>query len=122
MEKISSRYLNINTLSEITEVIGYDSVLLVTPVGNIIGTLHFPSGEETDTTLCNLIAKTKTNICDASESEIELIGDGSMVCVKDAIILQANNQRININEITVHCGDIVAFSPVNRDEFLSQLR
>ena len=119
MKKVSSKFLNLRSLAAVTETLdSSDSVILLTNFGHIIGELYFNESEE-DLTVSDLIIKGKTILLDKMESDT--IGDGSMICVKNAIVKYSNSMTFNFNEITVHCDDIVGFSPINRDSYLNQL-
>lgn len=119
MVKCSSKYLNLEALGQITDINpSSDAVILLTNFGYIIGELDF-DGSDDNLSVANLIMKTKSKICDSED--IEAFNDGSLICVKNVTVKYANNLTISFNELTVHCDDIVGFSPINKADFLNQL-
>lgn len=125
--KISSKYLNIEGLSALIEASknksNFDGVLLMTSNGMVIGKLA-PVFSETDIpTAAELVYDYKESYMDAcvnNNKDVEVIGDGSLLVVKDALIKQGNMPFIKIDELTLHCTDIIGFSPINIEEFTKQ--
>lgn len=125
---ISSKYLNLLNLASLIHVMDnekkIDGALLLTSFGLIVGKIDTPNELTNKSVVADLIANQKKSLVDNSKEEgnvpIELIGDGSMLVVKDATIKYSNNSTININEITLHCDQIIGFAPVNIQDFLNQ--
>lgn len=125
--KISSKYLNIEGLSALIEASknksNFDGVLLMTSNGMVIGKLA-PVFSETDIpTAAELVYDYKESYMDAcinNKEDVEVIGDGSLLVVKDALIKQGNMPFVKIDELTLHCADIIGFSPINIEEFTKQ--
>lgn len=119
MKKCSSKYLNLHALESITKSNpSSNSVILLTNFGYIIGELDL-DGSEDNHNVSNLISRIKSSILESGE--VDIFGDGSSVCIKNAVVKYANNSTLNFNELTVHCEDIVGFAPINKSEILSQI-
>ena len=121
MKQVSAKYLNLNLLSAMANA-GDGYVILITNFGHVMGRLFF-AGDGLDETTCGMISAAKEEIIKnmSLEDEVELIGDGSMICVKDAIVTYANGHRLTFEEMTLHCDQIVGFSPIDRESYESQL-
>lgn len=121
MKQVSAKYLNLNLLSAMANA-GDGYVILITNFGHVMGRLFF-AGDVLDETTCGMISAAKDEIIKnmSLEDEVELIGDGSMICVKDAIVTYANGNRLTFEEMTLHCDQIVGFSPIDRESYESQL-
>lgn len=128
MNKISSKYLNLLSLSSLIDVLNknsnYDGALLLTSFGLIIGKIDTPKELTDEPLIADIIANQKNSLIENLKKEnnepIELVGDGSMIVLKDATIKYSTNSTIKINEITLHCDQIIGFSPVNIEDFLNQ--
>lgn len=121
MKQMSAKYLNLNLLSAMANS-GDGYVILITNFGHVMGRLFF-AGDVLDETMCGIISTAKEEIIKnmSLEDEVELIGDGSMICVKDAIVTYAAGHSLSFEEITLHCDQIVGFSPIDRESYESQL-
>ncbi|MDO4925791.1 MAG: hypothetical protein Q3980_09025 [Turicibacter sp.] len=121
MKQMSAKYLNLNLLSAMANS-GDGYVILITNFGHVMGRLFF-AGDVLDETMCGMISTAKEEIIKnmSLEDEVELIGDGSMICVKDAIVTYAAGHSLSFEEITLHCDQIVGFSPIDRESYESQL-
>ena len=121
MKQMSAKYLNLNLLSAMANS-GDGYVILITNFGHVMGRLFF-AGDVLDETMCGVISTAKEEIIKnmSLEDEVELIGDGSMICVKDAIVTYAAGHSLSFEEITLHCDQIVGFSPIDRESYESQL-
>lgn len=122
MKKVSSKYLNLHTLDSIVKTDpSYDSVILLTSFGYIIGELNI-CDSETSNNVSSIISKFKSNIAESFENDaIEFIGDGSMLTINNAIVKYPNNTTLNFYEFTVHCEDVIGFAPINKESVLNQL-
>lgn len=125
MEKLSSKYLNMLCLTKMIESQSqYDGLLLFTAFGLVVGKPFMPLSLSDNPTVSEIICQSKEEIVyppsKNKEQQYELIGDGSMIILRDAVIKYSFNSTIKINEITVHCSDIIGFSPINIHEFLTQ--
>jgi hypothetical protein len=102
----------------------YDGLLLFTAFGLVVGKPFMPLSLSDNPTVSEIICQSKEEIVyppsKNKEQQYELIGDGSMIILRDAVIKYSFNSTIKINEITVHCSDIIGFSPINIHEFLTQ--
>lgn len=121
MKQMSAKYLNLNLLSAMANS-GDGYVILITNFGHVMGRLFF-AGDVLDETMCGMISTAKEEIIKnmSLEDEVELIGDGSMICVKDAIVTYVAGHSLSFEEITLHCDQIVGFSPIDRESYESQL-
>lgn len=121
MKQMSAKYLNLNLLSAMANS-GDGYVILITNFGHVMGRLFF-AGDVLDETMCGMISTAKEEIIKnmSLEDEVELIGDGSMICVKDAIVTYAAGHSLSFEEITLHCDQIVGFSPIDCESYESQL-
>lgn len=120
MKQMSAKYLNLNLLSAMANA-GDGHVILITNFGHVMGRLFF-AGDVLDETMCGMISTAKEEIIKnmSSEEDVQLIGDGSMICVKDAIVTYAAGHRLSFEELTLHCDQIVGFSPIDRESYESQ--
>lgn len=128
MNKISSKFLNMEGLAALVESSrnksNFNGVLLLTNAGMIIGNLT-PVFSNTDVpTAAELVYDYKESYiqaCIDNNENFEIMGDGSLLVVKDAMIKSNNGPLISLDEITVHCDSIIGFSPINIEEFKSQI-
>ncbi|MGG7177657.1 hypothetical protein ACQPU1_08700 [Clostridium paraputrificum] len=128
MSKISSKYLNLEGLSALIEsakdTSPYDGALILTSAGIIAGKLS-PVFSETDIpTAAELVYDYKEsymNGCINNKEDVEVIGDGSLLVIKEALVKYGNNPALALEEITIHCSDVIGFSPINLDSFKKQL-
>ncbi|MCB2297813.1 hypothetical protein [Clostridium tagluense] len=128
MLKVPSKFLNLTILANLIRDTGkeqnIDGALILTSFGFIIGKIDIPDNLNDKFTILNFIASQKTSVINNSNVEgndpIELMGDGSMLIVTDAVIKYANNSTISINQITLHCDQIIGFAPVNIQDYLDQ--
>lgn len=120
MNQMSSKYLNLNLLSTMAHSLdGY--VILITNFGHVMGRLIY-AADALEETMCGLIASAKEEIMkNMTEENVEFIGDGSMICVKDAIVTYASGETLSFGELTLHCDQIVGFAPIDRESYESNL-
>ena len=115
MKQMSSKYLNLNLLSAIANS-GDGYVILITNFGHVMGRLYY-AGDQMDETMA---AKDEV-IKNMREEDVEFIGDGSMICVKEAIVTYAAGHTLSFDELTLHCDQIVGFSPIDRESYVANL-
>lgn len=128
--KISSKYLNLEALSLITNCEelqeNIDGVLLLTSYGLIIGKLITTVPEDCNKKLVSvLIGEIKAKIIKSFEEagdSIELVNDGSMITIEDAVVKSHNNSTLKLSEVTVFSDHIIGFLPVNISVILNQLK
>lgn len=120
MKQISSKYLNLNLLSAIANSEeGY--VILMTSFGHVVGRLFF-AADVLDETVCGLISSAKEEIIKNMETDgVEIIGDGSLISVKDAIAVYGDGRTLSFDELTLHCDQIIGFSPITRESYEAYL-
>ena len=44
-----------------------------------------------------------------------------MICVKEAIVTYAAGHTLSFDELTLHCDQIVGFSPIDRESYVANL-
>lgn len=119
--KISSKKLNLSSLDYIIQANPeLDAVILLTNFGYIVGELCFSDSEETETIEDIIYAANKKTL-ESEDKEIEKIGDGSLLTIKNAIVKYSNNTTLNFAELTIHCDQVVGFCPINKESYLNQL-
>ncbi|MDS0524535.1 hypothetical protein NNC19_02520 [Clostridium sp. SHJSY1] len=124
MLKISSKYLNVEGLQTLIEssknTSEFDGALIITSLGMIVGKL-VPLYSETEVPhAAELVYDYKEEYV-SSNKDIEIIGDGSLIVMEEVTIIYGNNTKVDIEEITIHCTDIIGFSPINIEKFKSSL-
>ncbi|MDE5978148.1 MAG: hypothetical protein K2G70_06785 [Turicibacter sp.] len=120
MKQVSSKYLNLNLLSTLAST-GDGYVILITNFGHVMGRLYY-AGDQTNETMTGIISSAKDEIIkNMSEEAIELVGDGSMICVKKAIVTYAAGHTLSFEELTLHCDQIVGFSPIDGESYEAYL-
>ncbi|MBD7911529.1 hypothetical protein [Clostridium cibarium] len=129
MSKISSKYLNLEGLSTLIEsskkTSEFNGALIMTSFGMVIGKLA-PVYSGTDIPhAAELVYDYKEEYVKSFQEEykedIEIIGDGSLIVIEDATIIYGNNLKVDIEEITIHCSDVIGFSPINIEKFKGNL-
>lgn len=129
MGKISSKYLNMEGLSALLEASkgksDFDGALIITSFGMIVGKM-VPVYSETDVPhAAELVYDYKeeyvTSYKEEYKEELEIIGDGSLVVLENATVMYGNNNKVELEEITIHCEDIIGFTPINIEKFKSNL-
>ena len=120
MNQMSSKYLNLNLLSTMAHSLdGY--VILITNFGHVMGRLIY-AADALEETMCGLITSAKEEIMkNMKEENVEFIGDGSMICVKDAIVTYASSETLTFEELTLHCDQIIGFSLIDRESYESNV-
>ena len=120
MNQMSSKYLNLNLLSTMAHSLdGY--VILITNFGHVMGRLIY-AADALEETMCGLITSAKEEIMkNMTEENVEFIGDGSMICVKDAIVTYASSETLTFEELTLHCDQIIGFSLIDRESYESNV-
>ena len=120
MNQISSKYLNLNLLATMAHSLdGY--VILITNFGHVMGRLIY-AADALEETMCGLITSAKEEIMkNMTEENVEFIGDGSMICVKDAIVTYASSETLTFEELTLHCDQIIGFSLIDRESYESNV-
>ena len=131
MAKISSKYLNMEGLSALINASrnksDFDSVMLMTSFGMIVGNI-VPTYSETEVPhAAELVYDYKEEYVNLfkeqnKEEELEIIGDGSLVVLENVTVIYNNNNKIELDEFTVHCNDVIGFTPVNIKKFKSSLK
>ncbi|HII4428797.1 TPA: hypothetical protein ACY4RO_001163 [Clostridium perfringens] len=123
--RCSSKYLNILSSIEIvnTPELSVNGLLLVTSGGIFIGK---PMPNKTDyTSIADSVLKIKEAIIEKLDGITvnDLIGDGSIITLLDAKLLSIDNQKIllNTNDISIHASEVIAFTPINIEDYLSQI-
>ncbi|HHD2969838.1 hypothetical protein ACV3K4_04325 [Clostridium perfringens] len=123
--RCSSKYLNILSSIEIvnTPELSVNGLLLVTSGGIFIGK---PMPNKTDyTPIADSVLKIKEAIIEKLDGITvnDLIGDGSIITLLDAKLLSIDNQKIllNTNDISIHASEVIAFTPINIEDYLSQI-
>lgn len=124
MAKISSKFLNIEGLGQLIEssknTSKFDGAMIMTSFSMIVGKLK-PVYSETDVPhAAELVYDYKESYVSAMEEPVEIIGDGSLLVLEDATIINGTN-KITVDEFTVHCSDVIGFTPINIEEFLQKL-
>ena len=116
MNQVSSKYLNLNLLATMAHSLdGY--VILITNFGHVMGRLIY-AADALEETMCGLITSAKEEIMkNMTEENVEFIGDGSIICVKDAIVTYASGASLTFEELTLHCDQIVGFAPIDRESY-----
>ncbi|MDF2985760.1 MAG: hypothetical protein K0R50_1270 [Eubacterium sp.] len=121
---ISSKYLNLHALSTLIEASNeLDGVILLTPFGLVAGKLLIPVANPNISSVAEAIGTIKDNLISNYEDNgesVSLVGDGSIIVVKDATIKYGNNSTIKCNDLSLHCSDIIGFSPIKMQDFLNQ--
>ncbi len=130
LAKVSSKYLNMEGLSALLEASknksDFDGAMIMTSFGMIIGKI-VPVYSETDIPhAAELVNDYKTEYVDIfheqnEDEELEIIGDGSLVVLEDATVIYGNNNTVELEEITIHCTDVIAFNPINLAQFKEKL-
>ena len=122
MKRISSKYLNLEGLSFLIEKSETSNcALLLTNFGYVIGDLDLNSSDDDNASVAYAVALYKSKVLESDSEDLELINDGSLISIKNAIVKYSNNMTLNFKELTIHSNDVVGFAPINRDEILSQL-
>lgn len=120
---ISSKFLNLTTLNAMinadTESVSFDGVLLITSAGTIIG--KFANDEDDPNSIGTMLTDNKVKAIDDNNEPLNLIGDGSIITLKDVIFKCNNNVNLRTNYLIVHCEDVIAFVPIKLNNFLKQL-
>lgn len=123
--RYSSKYLNLEALDLVVRANPTtDCVIITTSAGIVIGELCLEIAEniEDSTSLRDMVLYAKEKLMNSDVfQDVELIGDGSTILLKNAIILFDNKVRFNMNQYVVHCDDIVGFSASNRQDLMKQL-
>ncbi|MBS3202480.1 hypothetical protein J0J80_10230 [Turicibacter bilis] len=120
MKQMSSKYLNLNLLSAMANS-GDGYVILITNFGHVMGRLYY-AGDQMDETMAGIISAAKDEVIkNMREEDVEFIGDGSMICVKEAIVTYAAGHTLSFDELTLHCDQIVGFSPIDRESYVANL-
>ncbi|WP_294352391.1 hypothetical protein [uncultured Clostridium sp.] len=128
MAKISSKYLNIEGLGVLIEssknTSCFDGALIMTSFGMIIGKIS-PVFSETDVPhAAELVYDYKEEYVKAAKDSgetIEIIGDGSLLVLEEATIIYGNNTTVDMDEVTIHCADVIGFSPINLEKFKAKI-
>lgn len=129
MAKISSKYLNMEGLSALINASrnksDFDGAMLMTSFGMVVGNI-VPTYSETEIPhAAELVYDYKEEYVslfkEQNKEELEIIGDGSLVVLENATIIYSNNNKIELDEITIHCDDVIGFTPVNIEKFKSNL-
>lgn len=125
MGKISSKYLNMEGLSALLEASkgksDFDGALIITSFGMIVGKM-VPVYSETDVPhAAELVYDYKEEYVTSYKEELDIIGDGSLVVLENATVMYGNNNKVELEEITIHCEDIIGFTPINIEKFKSNL-
>lgn len=121
MQKCSSKYLNLYSLDAVIKVSpDLDSALLLTNFGVVICDLDFTENDD-QLNLSDLVSQTKHTMLDKEDVPTELIGDGSTISVKNAVVKYSNNFTMNFAELVIHSDSICGFSPIKRDSILNQI-
>ena len=129
MAKISSKYLNMEGLSALINASrnksDFDGAMLMTSFGMVVGNI-VPTYSETEVPhAAELVYDYKEEYVslfkEQNKEELEIIGDGSLVVLENATIIYSNNNKIELDEITIHCDDVIGFTPVNIEKFKSNL-
>lgn len=129
MAKISSKYLNMEGLSALINASrnksDFDGAMLMTSFGMVVGNI-VPTYSETEIPhAAELVYDYKEEYVslfkEQNKEELEIIGDGSLVVLENATIIYSNNNKIELDEITIHCDDVIGFTPVNIEKFKSSL-
>ncbi|MGU8548616.1 hypothetical protein ACV3QO_04870 [Clostridium perfringens] len=125
MIRISSKYLNLRALAALVndDSTNFNGVLLIIPSGVLIGELSIDSESSVfSNTVVNIKEKLLNKYMEEFD-DVKLIGDGSSIALKNSsFINSSNNIIISTDEITVHCSDIIAFMPINLDDYKKQLQ
>ncbi|CEQ10658.1 Uncharacterised protein [[Clostridium] sordellii] len=122
MKNISSKELNLIALSKIIENDPYlDGVVFLTSSGYIVGEVFDPEKEYKTFTLASILTNVKTGLLANKNLELNLIGDGSIIFLKNVIVKYSNDATLTFNELAVHCDDVIAFSPINIQDYLNQI-
>ncbi|MCX0412817.1 hypothetical protein [Clostridium perfringens] len=125
MIRISSKYLNLRALAALVndDSTNCNGVLLIIPSGVLIGELSIDSESSVfSNTVVNIKEKLLNKYMEEFD-DVKLIGDGSSIALKNSsFINSSNNIIISTDEITVHCSDIIAFMPINLDDYKKQLQ
>lgn len=129
MAKISSKYLNMEGLSALINASrnksDFDGAMLMTSFGMVVGNI-VPTYSETEVPhAAELVYDYKeeyvTLFKEQNKDELEIIGDGSLVVLENATVIYSNNNKVELDEITIHCDDVIGFTPVNIEKFKSSL-
>lgn len=129
MAKISSKYLNMEGLSALINASrnksDFDGAILMTSFGMVVGNI-VPTYSETEVPhAAELVYDYKeeyvTLFKEQNKDELEIIGDGSLVVLENATVIYSNNNKVELDEITIHCDDVIGFTPVNIEKFKSSL-
>ena len=129
MAKISSKYLNMEGLSALINASrnksDFDGAMLMTSFGMVVGNI-VPTYSETEVPhAAELVYDFKeeyvTLFKEQNKDELEIIGDGSLVVLENATVIYSNNNKVELDEITIHCDDVIGFTPVNIEKFKSSL-
>ena len=129
MAKISSKYLNMEGLSALINASrnksDFDGAMLMTSFGMVVGNI-VPTYSETEVPhAAELVYDYKEEYVslfkEQNKEELEIIGDGSLVVLENVTIIYSNNNKVELDEITIHCDDVIGFTPVNIEKFKSNL-
>lgn len=129
MAKISSKYLNMEGLAALLEASkgksDFDGALIMTSFGMVIGKMAPVYSETEIPHAAELVYDYKTEYVDLykeqNKEELEIIGDGSLVVLEEATVIYSNNTKIELDEITIHCSDVIGFTPINIEKFKNNL-
>ncbi|MBE6047843.1 MAG: hypothetical protein E7213_05485 [Clostridium sp.] len=125
MAKISSKYLNMEGLQALLDASknksDFDGALIITSFGMIIGTMA-PVYSETDiphaAELVNDYKQEYVSLFkEQNKEELQIIGDGSLVVLENATVIYSNNNKLELDEISIHCDDVIGFTPINIEKF-----
>ncbi len=126
MKNISSKYISISTVESLLKVneenksMNCDGILLIMPFGIVYGKFMDTNLDDLKTVADILLSCSNNAKDDASKDDLNLIGDGSQVILKDATIKYPTGITLNMNEISIFCDQICGYYPIDLSIFENQ--
>lgn len=120
---LSQKHINTIAADMFAYHCGYDALVLFTSAGTILGTLSDEDDDETDLFHIKKIGHhlLKSKIESNDEDKYDIIFNGTPISLEDVLVIKSNNEVYNLPELVVYCDDIVAFTPVRREDFIKKL-
>nr|WP_312986095.1 hypothetical protein [Clostridioides sp.] len=116
--KYSSKVININTLSSISEKFESDQIVIYTDFGLVIGKPYLPKKDSKLENIVDMFAITKSNLIEDLKSQgSEISEDGAIICLKDAKVKYGNSKIINFGEFILHADHVSAFFPISNKDY-----
>lgn len=126
MKNISSKYLSIDTVKKLLEVaeedksINCDGILLIMPFGIVYGKFMNNNLDNLKTISDILLSCSDVAKDNVIKDNMNIIGDGSQVILKDATIKYPTGITLKMNEVFIFCDQVCGYYPIDLSVFESQ--